>query len=588
MIVITPVKSVRAGSIASRAAYSDGTNVLGRRNGGISEAAAGGATAAMVGLGGDAVGARVGAGEEHAAKRTRIDVWAARTSRTIRRIAYHEAMRCACVVLALALAGCEPPPGLTVEVVVDGSTQRVELFLGDDCHSDCPDRIVVPDVGPRPVTDAYLVADARPWSIDASGFVDGVAGFEIQGPTDARLGILVVVAYDAQDQIIASATLHDVEVPADRAERWRIQLAATSTIDPAVVQPPPGSIRIKAWRQPSQRLAACLLVEHWGDSSVTRELVVPEADTDCDELVNECAPWSANAVGEPPTIDEASCVTHATNTNLCVLGGPECNETSPQTGETCIPLDEQYCVPDAFCSCRGATDQGACLREKLAEGIALATMPFLKCTIPIADGVPCNGQTRYEIDATPWIVSSEGTKCKGLGLNEIDLPLGEFDGSLALEANSAAYLKVEHFTPCKADLVWGGKASTVPADIYGALAIELDNDRHLVIPMRVELGADCGTPARCSLFRANALDSMWTCLGAPAPVGACAPAVDQGCLGPFCNGECCGAGEMCTPNGCACAAGPRCDFGDSCEIGPPNPDQCGQLCCGSADNLCPF
>lgn len=75
--------------------------------------------------------------------------------------------------------------------------------------------------------------------------------------------------------------------------------------------------------------------------------------------------------------------------------------------------------------------------------------------------------------------------------------------------------------------------------------------------------------------------------GVDASPFACAPA--GGCPnGPVCGGLCCGTGEKCVGDVCACGTGPVCTTGNSCEAaGPIGTDACGSICCG-ASGPCPL
>jgi hypothetical protein len=523
-------------------------------------------------------------------------VRATRTSRTILRIAYDRWVRNLRAVGVCAVLSACAPDGLTLEVTVESDTERVEVFVGRNCGSECPSEVIVPDIGTRSVSNAYLMKDARPWTTDRADFSDGKAGFRLEVSQDEYLGIVVIVGYNAQGQVTGSRTFHDVEVPAGEAKHWEVTLAATAPLGPTVSTQPPGTETIKMWQGPSKTLAACVFMEHWDDSSQpVRDLIVPYDDTDCDEIAEtaECAPWTANASGAPPSIDDASCVTFKTSggSNLCVIGGPQCFENGG-TGENCVPLAEDYCAPSKLCLCADSTTPLDCLRGAIADGSATSAVPYVKCAIPLDDsGVPCNGQTHYEIDAQTYLGTTT-TKCEDIRLGHLRLPVGTLDHSIELAPDSAAYLKVETFyTPCKADLAWGGSAPSPVSPQFGFVDLVLDNGRHLAIPMKIDLSVGCdGRVATCGFVRpADTSDPIWSCL-APAttpPMFDVCP-VQADCLyGVLCNGLCCGRGERCGANGCECGTtGQACGAGDTCQSATGYPDQCGTACCGVSP--CPF
>lgn len=488
--------------------------------------------------------------------------------------------------LLLALAACHPS-GLTLEVVIDDpNIKKVELFAGTHCSGDCPRGTAPPALPAMPVDDAYLVADEVPWTVSEPEFDGGVAGFRIESTLATSLDILVVVGYDADDQIRWSRTFHGVDIPADDAAHWRVQLSPTTPIAVTPAAPPPGSERVARWQQPSQRLPACLLLEHWGSSgTAARELVVPDGDRDCDEvaLTSECAPWIPNAVGAPPSIEEARCVLPAplpgNPTPVCMLGGPSCDETASTPSDSCVPLDQTYCTSSALCACAGTPDIAACVTDKIATGIDAKTMPYLHCTIQLdTDGTSCK-DVAIEADAGAY-VSGGTTQCRGMGLHPATTPFEGFAGYLELDATSK--LKIDAFTqPCKAALFFAG--SSTPHSQLALAALELDNDNHVVIPLRIDLEqTGCVEDSHCEFYRPSetVFDAVWQCVGASnAP--RCTPDTNQQCAGPVCNGLCCAAGEYCGPLGCSCGTdGTRCHDGDTCQSAGPMQSDCGTICCG--------
>lgn len=485
------------------------------------------------------------------------------------------------------------PSGLTLEVVADDpDLAKVELFVGDHCSGDCPRGTVPPGLPAMAVTETYVVADAVPWTLNRADFDDGVAGFRLESPENTSLPILVVIGYDAQDQIRWSSTFHDVAVPSQDSAYWQVRLSPTTSIAAPLEPQPAGTERVARWQQPSQRLPSCLLLEHWTDSAEpTRDLVVPAEDHDCDEIAEaaECAPWVPNAVAAPPRIEDASCVLPAPLPgrveSACLLGGPECTEDPQSPREQCVPVVEPRCVSSLLCQCAGTANFGACVDDVVAEGIASATLPHLKCSIQVdADGYRCD-DTPIEADAGAYLSSSGSTKCTGIGIDEWAAPVGPFGSALVIDETSKLKL-VTFDQPCKVDLLLEGNTTT--QSVLAAAEIDLDNGTHLVVPARFDFHAGgCAESSRCEFFASDANDSLWECLDRDAAL-SCVPDPIAMCAGPMCNGECCGAGEMCTPNGCSCAGGKSCrELGDTCQSNVATQDQCGTVCCG-VTTPCPF
>ena len=501
----------------------------------------------------------------------------------------------------LLLVGACAPSGLVLEVGVKSGVERVELFVGDAycADIDCPTSVLVPDVGMRAVTSAYLMTDEQPWTRDKDELIDGYAGFQLQATKDTTLGILVAVGYDAAGRPIASEMFRDVKLTPATDERWRVTLHPTTELTPIINPMLPAAHTIKRWQGPSQTRASCLLFEHWGDAGeADRYLVVPRGDRDCDEVPadRECAPWTNNANGAPPTIQDARCVTPKTidARDVCVLGGPQCYENG-MSGAACVALDTDYCAPTALCGCAGMTGL-ECLRTKLDDGVTFSAMPNLKCVIGLdANGVPCSGGGKYPIDASSFVGSST-TACKDMRMSPLALPLPSLDRSLALAANDQAYLLIENTSPmdCTADLTWHGTA--VAGIHHGVFDLVLGNGKHLAIPMRVELASTCSGESKCAFSVGNNMsDAMFGCVAPPdATPLICPPDPSMNCSsGVFCSsglgGQCCRQGERCGQNGCECGTlGYRCNFSTERCTNKANDTEtsCGTECCPVSQ--CPY
>lgn len=477
-------------------------------------------------------------------------------------------------------------------MIDDPGIERVELFVGEHCPGDCPSRIAPPDLPMMLVTNTYVVTDSVPWSVTKRDFDSGVAGFRLESSDDTTVAILVAVGYDAQEQIRWSSTFHDVFVPSDDAVYWRVKLAPTTPISPPPVSPQPaGTERIKHWQQPSKRLPACLLLEHWnGDNQPTRDLVVPDEDHDCDELPedDECAPWTPNAVGVPPTLEDASCVLmerigNDPASNVCMIGGPECTEDREAPRASCVRLVDPYCVPTSLCQCTEANDFAQCVHEIVLDELEREEMPAVACTFQLdEEGRPCSHEP-IVLDLAPFLMASP-TRCSAIRLNEWRPPLEPFTTKLHIDATSK--LEIKHFDkPCKGELVLDGEVKT--DDLLAALELDLDNDNHIVVPAKLEFRrTGCSTPSDCEVLLPDKSDAIWQCV-APTAM-SCLPEPNSTCKGPMCNGVCCGEGETCTPDGCSCGGGDPCtEPGDACQAAITPPSGCGTLCCGIT-TPCPF
>jgi hypothetical protein len=492
----------------------------------------------------------------------------------------------------LALAACHPP-GLTLEVLIeDPNLKKVELFVGARCSGDCPYGTVPPNLPRLPVDRAYVVSDQAPWSIEEAEFEAGTANFRLEATEDMTVDILVVLGYDAQDQVRWSSTFRGITIPASDTAHWRVEMTPTTPIETSPA--PSGSARIARWQQPSKRLPSCLLLEHWESStSAYRELVVPDADRDCDELpaTAECAPWVPNAERASPEVTATSCVLTATigssQTPACVLGGAECSEPSTTPGASCVPVAPPHCVSSALCGCNVSSDVAGCLNDKITVGVGAGSLPYLKCVIQLdAEGYGCTSDW-MQADAGVYLSTSGSTKCSGVTFTEPKLPLANFSSAFVIDADSR--LKLESFeTPCRVELYFSG--SSMPQRRVGLTRIALDNGNAMMIPLVIDLkAAGCVEESFCSFHRPSdaIFDGIYQCVSQQSTFPVCAPDTANGCQnGVFCNGTCCASGERCTAEGCACGdGGAKCIDGDTC-VGS-GPTACGTICCG-VSQPCPI
>jgi hypothetical protein len=488
-------------------------------------------------------------------------------------------MRRATAILAL-LAGCsDEPPGLSLEVIPgDPAVTTVELFVGERCH-DCPSVAAPPAMERMALDDVYLVADPVRWTGDARGVQS--LGFRIP-PRDKphRIGLIHVVGYDDQRTAIASGSIYGYELRPGIAEHGQITLRPTKQLDAPSPMEPEGTRRIAQWS--TGTLPACTLAELWRDDGRPhRDLIVPATDLDCDghHPNDECAPWIPDAVNEPPTIEQATCMTTFSNNDLtCYVGGDPCTEGSSPDVLACVPLERRHCAPDLVCNSGVAfpylVDP---LHGELVSAIRNNATIYLRCQVRANTAGWCNSEeTITGVDAASIIGT---TACETVGLHpfappfglptsRVDLPIGR------LELRAVA-------EPCVVDLKFtGGSPSSAPELAW--LNIQLATGRHLFIPTMVEKLAGCGDPARCWFERpAGGYDNFDRCVAVPQPA-RCAPAGD--CTGPICGGVCCGAGKSCVDVGgqevCGCG-GNSCSAARECR--DIDSDGCGVSCCDPSD-----
>jgi len=521
------------------------------------------------------VGARTGAGAEHATRRARATDRIARDD-----IAYDRLVRALIIAVLVALAACNDPPGLTLDVVTnDPAITEIQLFVGDACEG-CPSSMAPPGLLARS-TDIYIVKDTRAYIGEWRG---DRAGFRLTSTSshDERVPIVIAVGFDQGHMPRATSTLHDVMVPAGRAEYWQTFLeTATPIVDP---DPDTSGERVTVW--PAMRNGPqCLMVEHGTEGADT---VVPKDDTDCDGVSStlECAPFTPNAVRQPPTIDAARCVAPVASNitgTLCLLGGSVCTETSP-TVTPCEPLDVDYCAPALLCSaCANGGDWDTCVKLKLAGVDPNAGNPIMAaigCAIPMeTSGVQCadTSKLRATLDAAQFLNKDGGSNvtCTDIAISEMILPLS-FHHSLTL---GTATLTLENFQQdCKIDVKWSGDYNRQLGTHVLVADLELDNGKHLAVPFVVHANDSCASNLQCNAVMPDSTDTMFQCTR-PAPSTTTCTGSTLCYNGTPCGARCCSIGEACVDGVCQCGDGPHCVSDDACTAGGLTAG-CGTMCCG--------
>lgn len=305
-----------------------------------------------------------------------------------------------------------------------------------------------------------------------------------------RLARVVIVGY-AGDPITepasanAVAVLHDVEVPAGRGETWDVELEPVSMIPDAPSAAT--STRVRVWRRPGGTpeapTAACVAIQKPGD--VPYEFLVPHDDPDCDAKVPECRPFIGNFVTNSL---ERTCATFDTTHTppACVLGNRACTDGVPRA-LGCTQLTDQYCVPDAFCTCVDPFD-GECLRTALDPTTYAG--PRFSCTLAF-DGTVLGGTTNVcpndSLD-TPRLGLSTAlpsTQCTGLELGVVGVPVG-FSPNPMLNIEPGLSWTITRLTGCEFEIRLMGLHDPMDLGTHTVLAaFALDANRHLVVPVQV-------------------------------------------------------------------------------------------------------
>lgn len=481
----------------------------------------------------------------------------------------------ATAVFVLLVAACSDPPGVTLEVIrTDKAVTKVELYLGEKCDG-CPGVMAPPQMTPR---RAHMFKVNDPTVFGADEWQGDRAGFRLTSATGMtqKVPLILAVGYDANDKPIATSSFYDGEIPVGHAEHWITTLVPTTPIvDP---MPVAGGERIAVW--PQQRTGPrCVMVEH---GTSIADAVVPADDTDCDGLAAaaECAPYIPTAVNTVSTFDSANCVTQvpaANGAQLCLLGGPICNEMTAITVVTCDPLDVDYCAPNKLCAV--CPDGGFdCIKNAIQQAsIGPPQMNGVECFIPMnLDGSVCDDSSRRraELDLGGLLQGSE-TKCVDVEISELALPIS-LRQSLSF---AGATINVRNFNePCRVEIEWSGRYDRNVGGKEHLLLVEaeLDNGKHIVAPFYLHMAETCIGSMRCSPVVPDLFDSMFQCVKPAMNSTTCAPTAASCNGGIACGARCCGPGESCRDGECRCGDGPHCADGGSCVDAPTA--GCGTQC----------
>lgn len=411
-------------------------------------------------------------------------------------------MRAALALTLLVAASCgSDDPGLRLEILAgDTGAVKIELYLGTRPCEGCDGKLAPKGVTAKLAGEVwYLDGSAAAGTPNTAAELDGGRYvYDLRTPApdkDARLAHVLVVGYDAQKKLVASAELTDVPVYHAATEWYRITLSpameATSSD-----RPTPAGDRVYVWRRTDPNLAACVGYEHASDTGVKRLWFVPEDDTDCDQVATaECDKYAYKASGKAD-LGNANCVTSqfpvpGTTGKTCLLGGPACIDGA-DANTSCGPVGPSYCLPDAICAnATCAQNLGMCLRDGQTSPV-----PRVRCDIPFNQaqgGVPCAGaqQRHAEIDLSPLVSSPSNpgtalTTCKSLLF--ADPMLGMVNVMNKIVSNQVEIKPDPLSPPCGFGMSWAsGTASSilVSASVLRMMIVELENANRMLIPIEI-------------------------------------------------------------------------------------------------------
>lgn len=406
---------------------------------------------------------------------------------------------------ALALAACDSGVSIEVDVGATGAT-KIELFVAShDACADCG-ALAGPTDG-RPLAGSVFFRDPdATFSVDVTNGHATVNLAPGDGDNDVRTIVIVGLVDDA---VVGASVLESFHVGSS-AMRVLVSLEAANGDKLGDTTPSADPFRVELWRKQVDGNIGCVGVERWdGDSLTVRKFVVPEEDPDCDDIEAdlECRPFQYKASARPDETSYSCLATFPVGSGTaCMLGGAACVDgEGPAT--TCGPTP--YCVPEAVCSTTCSAMQPGCLLNQLsAPGVALA---HIECTLPVTSNGAgtlsvCDENLMLPVDMGAPFASAQRA-CTSARFANLAMPPVAFGAQMDLKANGSMTsdkLRVKlaggFHGACQYDLAVSGTIdpmSSTGALQLAAVDLALDNDQHLVLPVRIELSTDCTTGGSC-------------------------------------------------------------------------------------------
>lgn len=422
-----------------------------------------------------------------------------------------------------AIAGCFSDRGLVIEVDVgDSGAVAVELFLGADVCTpgdnpagiDCRTIAPPPPAGPTPMPGAIWFRDSP--ALEVATVQDHRAIFQLRSDVATMVPIVIAVGMNSGGQgpsqgldprAIATAVLHDVEIPTAAARVLRTTLVpAASVMSPT--GPAVAENRVMVWRKTTMtpttvQASSCVVTEHWEAGTATRDFIVPADDPDCDGVMMECDPAAFHGAANPGEAARADCL--VSEGNGCALGSYGCSDDDVVRGGQCAQQRTRTCVPQAFCDC--PTLDPGCFENQLQA----QETPHIDCHFPTDTTLAlCQNNASALIMLGPTsggISSCEQPRIGGLALDRVATS-ASFDGAtLALSSPRA---------PCSFSITWtsGSRTASDPVSV-GAITVPFPGGA-VVLPLVVHFdrvpGGDCASAlgSSCQVMPAPD-DSVWDC-----------------------------------------------------------------------------
>lgn len=433
-------------------------------------------------------------------------------------------MRNALIVAASLLAACSD--GVQLEVLTDGTTTRVEVFVASRAAPPGSALAALTALGPaNPDPDAPLVAGTvHPRDLAPDGSIEPVFEASVGGDHRARLELwadgeqtfvhaLIAVGFDANETITGAAVLNQIDV-ADAPLRLIMELAPVSH---TLLDGQPSAAQV--WGRAENGGAGCVGIT---TAEGVTQFIVTEADPDCDGFV-------LDATAAPTGEIECNAVDYQgrgdTATTTLALSGGTCRPvvTGCVDGDGATTKTAALCLPDALCAlpCAGA-GLGACEASGAFQEVGASA--HISCDVPFA--FEAGGGSTLCGDGSPSLSSLATLYDGSAGCDEVafatvlggpagPFSLGGFEPRLTL-AGQAGSPPITAAVTVMSPSVGGGctftltpsqtAIATTPFAVPQAARIRTLGGETLLLPVKVRLSTQCppdAGPIHCTYVRGN-------------------------------------------------------------------------------------
>lgn len=420
-------------------------------------------------------------------------------------------MRARALSLVLAVcgsaAGCFDDRGVVLEIDTSAApgTDQVELFLtSDQCTTDASCRTIKFDGMPRLTGDVWTrLSTSRIVAV-----VDGhKATFRLETSKDKQLSMLIAVG-TAGGVTTGTQTLRDLVVPANQGKVLTTSLIATGELTSTDT-----GDGARVWVNGE---SSCFAIAHTDNGEVSRTLVVPPDDYDCDGTPNEndCVPnlydkGNSTSVGADTNAPEKTCATEKNQVG-CVVGTYGCSDDyqGADANTSCRPRADQACLPDGVCSMCKTTFED-CLMD-------WDKLPRIQCQVPLHDAVALPHDAKVDLK-----IPFSQTVCRNASIKLVDHGPTTFSDKVQIDD---AEIGVSLDDNCEVNLTWSGDLATPGARLGlirletadGVALLPLDLDFSLIPPNCNKGGPEA--PFCCD--PESGIDNnmaLWNCVQQPPP-----------------------------------------------------------------------